>query len=375
MLKSFSLCVKTTIFAVVLFLNLLMEKRATYFYTFLKSLTKIGFLGIFTFLCINVLFGQDPIYSQFYNAHLQLNAAMAGNTRGPLIQLNYRNQWPALGNIYSTYSISYDQYISSIKSGIGLMIQTDNAGDGTLKSTGLTGFYSYRLRVRDDIYIKGGLEAGFVNLGLDWNKLQFGDAIDAAIGPISPGGIPFPSQESVPGQTSKNYLNIGAGVVMFSPKYYFGLGFKNINTPDISFLGNTNSSANASLSLPMRISLHAGTQILIRKGNKNSEPTFISPNVMFLRQSGFNQVNAGAYLSVNKIQGGVWYRHSVYNGDAFIFSFGVKKDFLKITYSFDLTISQLSVRQGGSHEVGLVFNFDYLYPKKQDYNDCFAIFR
>ena len=76
-----------------------------------------------------------------------------------------------------------------------------------------------------------------------------------------------------------------------------------------------------------------------------------------------------------KIQGGLWYRHSLYNGDALITSFGVKKDFLKITYSFDLTLSQLSIRQGGSHEIGVIFNFDYLYPKKQDYNDCFAIFR
>lgn len=318
---------------------------------------------------------QDPVYSQFFNAHLQLNAALAGNTVSPLIQLNYRNQWPALGNIYSTYSVSYDQYISKIKSGIGIVLLTDNAGDGTLRSTGLTGFYSYRLKMNQDTYIKGGIEAGFINLGLDLNKLQFGDAIDPAVGPISPGGTPFPSQETFEGETSKNYLNIGAGVVLYNPKYYIGLGLKNLNTPDISFLENRNGGENSSSSLPVRISLHGGTQILIRKGNKNTDPTFISPNVMFLRQSGYNQLNVGAYLSVDKVQGGLWYRHSLYNGDALITSFGVKKDFFKITYSFDLTLSQLSIRQGGSHEIGIVLNFDHLYPKKQDYNDCFAIFR
>jgi len=318
---------------------------------------------------------QDPVYSQFYNAHLQLNAALAGNTISPLIQLNYRNQWPALGNIYSTYSISYDQYISKLKSGIGIVLLTDNAGDGTLRTTGLTGFYSYRLKMNNDTYVKGGIEAGFVNLGLDLTKLQFGDAIDPAFGPISPGGTPFPSQETFQGATSKNYLNVGAGIVLYNPRYYIGLGLKNLNTPDISFLGNRNSGDNSSLSLPIRISLHGGTQILIRKGNKNTDPTFLSPNVMFLRQSGYNQLNVGAYLSVDKIQGGLWYRHSLFNGDAIITSFGVKKDFFKITYSFDLTMSQLSIRQGGSHEIGIVINFDHLYPKKQDYNDCFAIFR
>ncbi|MBK8671229.1 MAG: type IX secretion system membrane protein PorP/SprF [Saprospiraceae bacterium] len=325
--------------------------------------------------CMSPLIAQDPVYSQFYNAHLQLNAAMAGNTRGPLIQMNYRNQWPGLGNIYTTYSVSYDQYISKLKSGLGFILLTDNAGDGVLRSTGLTGFYSYRVRVRDEIYIKGGIEAGFVNMSLDWNKLQFGDAIDPSVGPISPGGTPFPSQESIPGSTKKNYLNIGAGAVLYNPKYYVGLSLKNLNTPDISFLNGENGGSSAALALPVRITLHGGTQILLKKGNKNTEPTFISPNAIFLRQSGYNQLNLGAYLSVDKIQGGLWYRHSLYNGDALITSFGVKKDFLKITYSFDLTLSQLSIRQGGSHEIGVIFNFDYLYPKKQDYNDCFAIFR
>jgi type IX secretion system PorP/SprF family membrane protein len=350
-----------------------LENQNIYF--FIKLSLRFLWSALVIFCFTTRLMCQDPVYSQFFNAHLQLNAALAGNTVSPLIQLNYRNQWPALGNIYSTYSLSYDQYISKIKSGIGVVLLTDNAGDGTLRTTGLTGFYSYRLKINQNTYIKGGIEAGFINLGLDLNKLQFGDAIDPALGPISPGGTPFPSQETFQGENSKNYLNIGAGIVLYNPKYYVGLGLKNLNTPDISFLGNRNGGDNFSSSLPVRISLHGGTQILIRKGNKNTDPTFISPNVMFLRQSGYNQLNVGAYLSVDKVQGGLWYRHSLYNGDALITSFGVKKDFFKITYSFDLTLSQLSVRQGGSHEIGIVLNFDHLYPKKQDYNDCFAIFR
>ncbi len=327
------------------------------------------------FLFGNTLKSQDPIFSQYYNAHLQLNAALTGNTNAPLFQLNYRNQWPNLDKIYTTYSLSYDQFITKINSGIGFSILTDNAGDGIIKTTGITGYYSYRLRVNKKSYLKGGIETGFVNMGLDWNKLLFGDAIDPTQGPLSPGGVPYPSQESVPGSTTKNYLNIGAGVVYYNPYYYFGLALKNLNTPDISFLGNTNSADKSAQSLPMRFSLHGGMQILLKSGNKNVDPTFLSPNLMFLSQSGYNQLNVGAYLSVNKIQGGLWYRHSLFNGDALIASFGVKKDFLKITYSFDLTLSQLNIRQGGSHEVGVVVSFEHLYPKRQDYNDCFAIFR
>lgn len=320
-------------------------------------------------------FSQDPVFSQFYNAHLQLNPSMAGNTHGPMIQLNYRNQWPALGNIYTTYSLGYDQYISKLKSGIGVSLLTDNAGDGTLKNTSFTGYYSYRIKIAGDTYLKGGMEAGFVNTTLDWNKLTFGDGIDIRLGPTSPGGTPFPSKEIPPSETTKNYFNVGAGIVLYNPQYYVGLALKNLNTPDISFLSNFNTGDGSAINLPTRITLHAGTQITLRGGNKNTDPTFISPNIMIQRQRDFNQINAGAYISVNKIHGGLWYRHSFYNGDALIASFGFKKDFLKFTYSYDITMSQLGLQQGGSHELGIGLNFDYLYPKKQDYNDCFAIFR
>ncbi len=320
-------------------------------------------------------FSQDPVFSQFYNAHLQLNSAMAGNTHGPLVQLNYRNQWPALGNIYTTYSLAYDQYITKLKSGLGVSLLSDNAGDGTLRTTGLTGYYSYRIKVAGDMFLKSGMEFGFVNSSLDWGKLAFGDAIDPRLGPISPGGTPYPSAETPPNETSKNYLNIGAGLLLYSPTYHVGLSMKNLNTPDISFISGLNTGDGAALALPIRFTIHAGAQIVLRPGNKNVDPTFLSPNIMVQRQRDFNQVNIGAYLAVNKVHGGLWYRHSFYNGDALITSFGIKKDFFKITYSFDLTMSQLSLKQGGSHELGIILNFDYLYPKKQDYNDFFSIFR
>ena len=340
----------------------------------LSPIIKTFFMSILFVYAYHVQ-SQDPVFSQFYNAHLQLNPAMAGNSRGPMFQLNYRNQWPSLGKIYTTYAIAYDQYVKPIKSGIGFSLLADNAGDGTLVTVGGTGYYSYRIKIDQDVYVKGGMELGFVNISLNKDKLLFGDAIDPITGPTSPGGLPYPSKEVFYDGTSKNYLNIGAGFLLYSPKYYIGLGLKNLNTPDISFLGSGNSVGSSAISLPIRMTIHAGSQIILRPGNKNVDPTFISPNIMLQRQRDFYQINLGAYLAVNKVHGGLWYRHTLHLGDALIASFGVRQHFYKITYSFDLTMSDLGLQQGGSHELGLVLNFDYLYPKKQDYNDCFEIFR
>src|SRR5687767_14165804 len=97
--------------------------------------------------------GQDPHFTQFYANPLYLNPAFAGSAHCPRINLNYRNQWPALQGQFITSSFSYDQQISSISSGIGLMALTDNAGEGTLNTTNLSGIYAYQVNITREFSI------------------------------------------------------------------------------------------------------------------------------------------------------------------------------------------------------------------------------
>jgi hypothetical protein len=97
--------------------------------------------------------------------------------------------------------------------------------------------------------------------------------------------------------------------------------------------------------------------------------------VLIAGQAGFFQINAGAYITKNSLFGGLWYRHSGVNGDAIIFSAGVRTGILKIGYSFDYTISKLSIAQGGAHELGIIFDLKDFYPKESEINDCLQLFR
>ncbi|NJL77193.1 MAG: PorP/SprF family type IX secretion system membrane protein [Saprospiraceae bacterium] len=98
----------------------------------------------------SILCAQDPIFSQFYAAPLQLNPAFAGTTLAPRISLNYRNQWPAFGNAYTTTAASYEQLFEPLNSSVGLMLQSDNAGDGIYKSTNVLAAFGYRLKMNDN---------------------------------------------------------------------------------------------------------------------------------------------------------------------------------------------------------------------------------
>jgi len=315
----------------------------------------------------NVVSGQDPIFSQYYAAPLQLNPAFAGNGYAPQLSLNYRNQWPTL-NAYVTYAASYDQFVGHLNSGFGLMVQTDDAGEGLIKTNRVAGFFSYRLQINKDFYAKLGAEVAWVQGRYNWSAFQFGDQLNKITGPVSPGGTPFPTEEAMPEDLNNTYGDISAGLLIYNKTFYGGFSLKHINRPNESILL---TNENLFTGLPYRFSFHAGAQIQLRKGNKRKPASFISPNILIVRQGDFGQINAGANLGYGSIFIGGWYRHGFENPDAVIGVVGIEEGVFKIGYSYDFTVSQLGTT-GGSHEISLRFR-----PKepKQDFNDCFQLFR
>ncbi len=325
---------------------------------------------IFVF-SISLLKAQDPIYSQFYIDPLQLNPGFTGNTYNPKIGISYRMQWPLISYAYNTYSASYDQYFDNANSGFGINILSDNAGNGIYIHNKVSLFYSYRANLGQETFLKVGIEGSLVQNRLDWEKLIFSDQINEEFGAISPGGSPYPTSEIQPENLTRNYADASIGVLLFNPKYYGGLSIKHINTPSENFLG---VNENLFSGLPIRISFQTGAEISVGNYNIAGIRSFISPNILYVRQGEFSQLNVGAYANLGVFFLGTWYRHANTNPDALIFSTGIKQGSLKISYSFDLTISKLSINSGGAHEIGISFLIGN-EEKKIDYNDCFQLFR
>jgi len=115
------------------------------------------------------------VFSQFYNAPIQLNPGLVGLSTQAQVAINYRNQWPAWPQVYATYSASYDQFFEGLNSGFGVHALADDAGDGILKTQKFTGVYAYRIKLNHKMQARIGLEAGFITSQLDWDKLVFFD--------------------------------------------------------------------------------------------------------------------------------------------------------------------------------------------------------
>lgn len=323
---------------------------------------------------------QDPVFSQFFAAPLQVNPAFTGVTATPRITLNYRNQYPGLPNAYATYAAAYEQSIEGLNSGLGVMVMADVAGDGVYKVNRASLFYSYEVRINRETGIKIGVEGTLMQTSVDWNRLVFGDQLNPITGAVDGGGNPNPSEEIQPESLSRSVFDVSAGILFYSRRFHAGLSLKHLNTPDESLLG---INENLNVGLPMRSTLHLGYEIPLSGGNKRQGGAFISPNLMLVKQGDFGQINGGAYAGFGSFFAGAWYRHAISNPDAVIALVGLRTGVLRLGYSYDLTISDLAAAPGGlggAHEISMTINFDNTErsrKKRRDnrYNDCFGMFR
>lgn len=320
---------------------------------------------------------QDPVFSQFFAAPMQINPAFAGTTLAPRITVNYRNQWADYEGGYETYSVAYEQSLESLNSGFGIVVLGDDAGNGIYQTNRFHGIYSYRVRINRKAAVRIGVEAGMIQSSLDWDQLVFLDQLDPVTGASGPGGAPIPSEEQRPDNLNNSVFDVGAGILVNGERVYGGLSLKHLNSPDESLLDINN---NLGAGLPLRFTLHGGIEIPLLTDNNRRNRAFVSPNLLFVRQGEFAQINGGAYFGLGSFFGGAWYRHTINNADAAIALFGVRYGVFRFGYSFDLTLNSLTLdNTGGTHELSLTVNLEdskeaQRRRKASRYSNCFKMF-
>ncbi len=318
---------------------------------------------------------QDPMYSQFFAAPLQLNPAFAGVSQAPRIMTNYRNQWPSWPNAYRTFSVGYEQGLPQLNSGFGMSVLADDAGNGTYRTNKLSFFYSYEVRTKQDLRVKFGLEAGAYRTQLDWNRLTFGDQLDPLEG-LGPNGTGAPSEENRPNSLANSQLDFSAGMLVYTEKFYGGIAMHHLNNFDESYLETVDA---LKVGKPMRVSVHGGAQF--NMGGQNGLPSFVSPNFMIVRQADFTELMVGSYAAYGPVFAGAWYRNSGKNPDALVGLIGYRYGVMRLGYSYDVTLSGLTLaRTGGAHELSIALTMDDSRAnrkrrRKADLNDCFQLFR
>ena len=299
--------------------------------------------------------GQDPYFSQFYNAPLTLNPALTGITYGKIrVGANYRNHLSSF-DPFETYAFSID--MSTFQSqlnhdfaGVGMTVVNDVSGYGLKNLKAMFSMaYHKSLNARGTQFISIASQAGIDQTNLNYGNLSTqsqwvaDQGVDQSLG----------NGEQITGDNSVLF-DLQAGIL-----YYAFLGkdhvlflwsaVYHIMEPEKSLLDG-NSKLNR------RYVAHAGGRIAM--GRK----TTLIPNFVYMEQNKSQVINSGLMLEYqlsNKkdnqvISAGAWLR----NTDAIIINTGLEFKNMQVGVSYDLLISDITtVTQKGGFEISLLYHF------------------
>jgi type IX secretion system PorP/SprF family membrane protein len=213
-----------------------------------KAESMIRFFLITTFGCLIsfTAFSQaKPFYTQYILNNYILNPGITGIENYTDVKLSYRNQWSGINGApvttyfsihgpigkkdFRTSTTSYqmpgenpagpkawDEYAVSLPHhGIGFTAINDKAG--YINRWTVAGSYAYHKPLTEKTSIAAGINVGITSVNLDRTKIEWGnlDPNDPAVGYNS-------------GAISKVKPELGAGIWLYSARYFLGVSVLNI---------------------------------------------------------------------------------------------------------------------------------------------------
>jgi type IX secretion system PorP/SprF family membrane protein len=296
---------------------------------------KVNLVFIFLVLILQpVLSQQDPISSQYMFNTLTYNPGVSGTSGMICATALNRQQWVGFKGAPSTTSFNISAPVSlfSIKSGVGLVVQSDNIGFN--KDVNLSAAYSYLMDLGQG-KLGIGINLGILNQTLDptW-QIPSGDTFTpASVDPL----IPENKESAVA-------FDAGLGLYYKADKYYAALSVTHINQPQIKFSkGVTYVSRHYYLTSGYTLQLPNPSLELI-------------PSFLAVSDGKVVQFTVTSLMRYNKkTWGGVSYRA----GDALIGMVGIELfNGIRLGYSYDFTLSDMRKTSTGSHEFIVNYCFD-----------------
>lgn len=324
--------------------------------------------------CILLIFlskmqmAQDIHFSQFMMTPMLLNPSLCGKSggdyRGVIL---HRNQWSSVtNNPFKTYGATYDMNFYSKRShnflSGGINIFTDKAGASQLNTTIAFLAAAYHVRIDDNSYFSGGINAGINQRSLNTNNLRFDNQFDGTghnaslshfenlqnfntTKPMVSAGISY-------SWTENSSVNVISDNGFQGNKFNFGLSVHQFNRPNFSIIESDRLAmryvANflASYGIPdFNIAIQpSGYYAYQRKAQEFVIGSYIRYTLK--EQSKYTQLVKGSAVSL-----GAHYRV----GDAFIPSLLVEMGSLSLGIAYDVNTSGLkSVSRGmGGYEISL----------------------
>lgn len=328
---------------------------------------KILFLAATLFITFYILpitsIGQDIHLSQFNSSPQNLNPAQTGLFDGDWRFVgNHRSQWAAIPVPYKTYSLSTDTRLKKKflngTPGLGLLINTDKAGDSRFSTTQIcvSGAYIKRLGADSTHFVSIGVQPGFTTKSFNINALTFdsqydGDNYNAALS----------SGENF-SKTRITYFDLGGGATYLWKKTQrmqasVGASAFHLNRPKQSFFNDKDikldvkTIINGIVEFPVAYQLDLVPSIMYQRQGKYKETVLGLFGKYYLQP--FNGMTTALSL-------GGFYRMK----DAFIIAANMEYRSFNVGVSYDVNTSKLTeaTNNRGGFEISVIYIFKKEVP-------------
>jgi len=331
----------------------------------IRHLKRVLLSLVILLLIASPLEAQDNQYSQFTNLPIYYNPGYTGLEQGMRAKFAYRRQWVKMPHDFKSMNFNLDLAARGIpgSGGLGIMFDSGNEGGGLIKKSSFGLNLAVRIPIMENVISQLGISAIFVQKTIDWSRLVFSDQLDENYGNIYTSDFVPPSSNKV------NYPDFTVGGIFRFKRDAgrestvigtFGLAIHHLFEPNESFISQESK-------LPVKFVGSMDFQIAPEEGSKNAERGFkYNPALIYMNQGGMDSWSVGMNVYKFPLYVGLWYRSSEFqflNNDALIVVLGINTNFgsdarMKIIYSYDVMLTDLTKATGGSHEITLIFEMD-----------------
>ena len=274
---------------------------------------------------------QDPQYTQYmYNMNV-LNPAYAGSNEALNLNFLARTQWVGFEGAPETLTLSMHAPVGK-NIGAGLSVIVDKLGP--VEEQNIYGDISYTLNVSNNAKLALGIKAGYTFYNLCIPCLRT----------TSPDDQSFNNNVA-----NKTFPNFGVGAFYYTDKFYAGVSVPNLLQ---SFHFDKSGGQVTRASEEKHYFVTTGYVFDISQDLKFKPSTMIKA----VEGAPLSVDFSGNVLFYDKFEAGLSYRLD----ESFSALINVRVgESLRIGYAYDHTLTNLEQFNSGSHEVLLLFNFDF----------------
>ncbi|MBC7653009.1 MAG: type IX secretion system membrane protein PorP/SprF [Oligoflexus sp.] len=265
---------------------------------------------------------QHPIFTQYMFNGLAINPAYSAVDDYLNATMIARKQWSGFEGAPNTQTLTVHSPFREGGSGsFGVFLLNDEIGQ-VIAERGIFLSGAKKVRLRQNLYLAGGISGGFTNFRADYSQLD------------------DTGQDAIFTDQNDKSLNFGIGAMLFSDRFFVGL-----SSPFFSTLAINNNNINPSSNLPY-FALQGGFLVDFNSLIK-FKPSFL---VKYVKNAPI-QADLNANFYITRVLGlGVSWRS--FDSIDLLAQIQITKN-IELGYAYDFTNTSLQRAQSGTHEIML----------------------